>query len=134
MIVKWLGRGKTTPLPLSKIVTEHGMTAKFCLIIRAKLLIIKCFLCFLQKDIHKPEILHIDLDCIDDIPLVLQKALSMHGHIDILINNAGISYRGTIENTEIRVHQHLMNVNYFGAVMLTKGNKILIIYFYLASL
>ncbi|XP_065317888.1 dehydrogenase/reductase SDR family member 7B-like isoform X2 [Gordionus sp. m RMFG-2023] len=40
---------------------------------------------------------------------------------DILINNAGISYRGEISNTEISVHRLLMETNYFGPLQLIKG-------------
>lgn len=42
------------------------------------------------------------------------------GGIDILINNAGVSQRSTVENTEMCVYRSLMEVNYFGVVKLTK--------------
>ncbi|PAA91840.1 hypothetical protein BOX15_Mlig026751g1, partial [Macrostomum lignano] len=41
------------------------------------------------------------------------------GRLDLLINNAGQSYRGEIVETEMDVHRRLMQVNYFGHVALT---------------
>ncbi len=68
-----------------------------------------------------PEILYLDLNDEEKIEEVVDSALKLHGHIDIVINNAGISYRGKIEDTDIEVQKNLMKVNYFGAVIITKG-------------
>jgi dehydrogenase/reductase SDR family protein 7B len=43
------------------------------------------------------------------------------GHVDILIHNGGISMRGAVEDTALEVDRRLMDVNYFGAVALTKA-------------
>ena len=51
------------------------------------------------------------------------EAASLFGGVDMLINNAGITYRGRIEDTDIQVDQRLMAVNYFGQVSLTKGKN-----------
>lgn len=40
--------------------------------------------------------------------------------IHILINNAGMSYRGEILSTSMEVHRKLMETNYFGQVLLTQ--------------
>jgi short-subunit dehydrogenase len=46
-------------------------------------------------------------------------ATKIFGSIEILVNNGGMSVRrGTIE-TQLSVHQRLMNVNYFGSLELT---------------
>jgi short-subunit dehydrogenase len=42
-------------------------------------------------------------------------------HIDILINNAGLSQRGFVAETSLEVDRYLMEVNYFSAITLTKG-------------
>lgn len=42
-------------------------------------------------------------------------------HVDVLINNAGISYRGAIADTVVEVDRKVMETNYFGPVALTKG-------------
>ena len=66
-----------------------------------------------QLDITKPNEIS---QCVEDL-----KSRSIS--VNVLISNAGISQRGTIEDTIIDVHRNLMNVNYFGQVNLVKGLK-----------
>lgn len=66
-----------------------------------------------QLDITKSEDIS---QCVEDLK---SKSIS----VDVLISNAGISQRGTIEDTIIDVHHNLMDVNYFGQVNLVKGLK-----------
>ncbi|XP_056607885.1 dehydrogenase/reductase SDR family member 7B [Triplophysa dalaica] len=47
--------------------------------------------------------------------------LKCHGHVDVLINNAGISYRGNILDTHVSVQRDVMETNYFGPVALTQA-------------
>ncbi|XP_049558094.1 dehydrogenase/reductase SDR family member 7B isoform X4 [Orcinus orca] len=47
--------------------------------------------------------------------------LQCFGYVDVLINNAGISYRGTIVDTSLDVDKRVMETNYFGPVALTKA-------------
>ncbi|XP_054716523.1 dehydrogenase/reductase SDR family protein 7-like [Uloborus diversus] len=70
---------------------------------------------------YEPAILILDLHELKHIPEKAQKALDIYGHIDILINNGGISYRGEIADTELEVDMRVMVTNYFGAVALTKA-------------
>lgn len=42
------------------------------------------------------------------------------GRLDLLVNNAGISQRSKIKDTEIHVFRRLIEVNYMGAVQTTK--------------
>ncbi len=62
------------------------------------------------------------------IPIDLSDGTSIHQAlrqvgqpVDILVNNGGISQRDTVENTNLETYRHLMEVNYFGAIHLTKG-------------
>ncbi len=48
-------------------------------------------------------------------------AIEHFGWIDVLINNAGISQRSLVEETQLEVVRRLMEVNFFGAVSLTKA-------------
>lgn len=66
-----------------------------------------------QCDIAEPEA------CDRFIAQVLQD----HGHVDVLINNAGHSIRRAIENTYQRMHDYerLMKINYLAAVRVTLG-------------
>ena len=43
------------------------------------------------------------------------------GRLDLLVNNGGLSVRGAVAETALHVDHELMNVNYFGAVALTKA-------------
>ncbi len=43
------------------------------------------------------------------------------GHIDVLVNNAGIAHRSAFAETDLGVLRKVMEVNYFGAVAATKA-------------
>lgn len=61
---------------------------------------------------------------LSDTALVAKAAeeiLKCHGHVDVLINNAGISYRGNILDTHVSVQRDVMETNYFGPVALTQA-------------
>ncbi|XP_049956983.1 dehydrogenase/reductase SDR family protein 7-like isoform X1 [Schistocerca serialis cubense] len=70
---------------------------------------------------HPPVVLPLDLSDLNALPGRVAKVLEIFGHIDILINNGGISYRGNILTTSIDVDIKLMLINYFGQVALTKA-------------
>lgn len=76
---------------------------------------------FQPPELHVPTIIKLDLEDLNSIPSVAKEIITSHGHIDVLINNAGISYRGVAVETDISVDIKLMVVNYFGHVALTKG-------------
>ena len=61
-----------------------------------------------------------DLSDLDACDAMIHKVLEDHGHVDILINNAGRSIRRSIEASYERFHdfQRTMQLNYFGAVKL----------------
>jgi dehydrogenase/reductase SDR family protein 7B len=50
----------------------------------------------------------------------VQEALAQTGGIDVMIHNAGVGQRGAAADTALAVDRHLMDVNYFGPLMLTK--------------
>jgi short-subunit dehydrogenase len=43
------------------------------------------------------------------------------GPVDVLVNNGGISQRGTATDTEMDVVRRIMEINFFGAVQLTRA-------------
>jgi dehydrogenase/reductase SDR family protein 7 len=67
------------------------------------------------------KILTLDLSDFDGMSAKTEEALSAFGTIDILINNAGISQRSLIANTNFEVFKKLMDVNYLGTVAITKA-------------
>lgn len=65
---------------------------------------------WLQTDVSK------EADC----KKLILKAIDTYGHIDILINNAGVSMRALFNSLELKVIKHLMDVNFWGAIYCTK--------------
>jgi short-subunit dehydrogenase len=61
-----------------------------------------------------------DLSDPDDIDRMATEALAQHGHVDVLVNNAGRSIRRSIALSYDRPHdfERTMQLNYFGAVRL----------------
>lgn len=51
----------------------------------------------------------------------VKSAIKAFGSVDILINNAGISQRSLIIETDFEVYKKLMDVNYLGTVALSKA-------------
>ncbi|XP_040212980.1 dehydrogenase/reductase SDR family member 7B isoform X2 [Rana temporaria] len=71
--------------------------------------------------VYKPHMVIFDLSDVEAVTSAATEILQLAGKVDILINNAGISYRGTILNTKITVDRMIMDTNYFGPVALTKA-------------
>ncbi|RKR12927.1 short-subunit dehydrogenase [Maribacter vaceletii] len=67
------------------------------------------------------KIVPIDLGDHDKMALNVEKAVSLFGKIDVLINNAGISQRSLIKDTNFDVYKKLIDVNYLGTIALTKA-------------
>ncbi len=55
-----------------------------------------------------------------DCKYLIDSAIQKFGKINVLINNAGISMRASIEDVEMDVLHKLMDVNYWGTVYCTK--------------
>ena len=62
-----------------------------------------------------------DLSQTDALPALAEKVWQLHGRLDVLYNNAGISQRGTTVETEMSVIRKVMEVDYFAPVILTKA-------------
>jgi short-subunit dehydrogenase len=66
-------------------------------------------------------VLPLDLSDLDALPSRAEQASQWQGHIDVLIHNAGVSQRAHAVETSVATDLHLMTVNYFGPVVLTKA-------------
>ncbi|KAG9473424.1 hypothetical protein GDO78_013551 [Eleutherodactylus coqui] len=69
---------------------------------------------------HKPHMVIFDLSDVEAVASAAREILHLVGKVDILINNAGVSYRGAIVDTKLSVDRTIMDTNYFGPVALTK--------------
>ncbi len=65
-------------------------------------------------------VLPLDLSLTDTLQLSTQAAIQIFGHVDILINNGGVGQRSMVAQTGVSVDRRIMEVNYFGAMALTK--------------
>lgn len=76
----------------------------------------------LEKALPNTEILSVktDVSVEEDCRNLIESAIQKFGQIDVLINNAGISMRASIEDVEMDVLRKLMDVNYWGTVYCTK--------------
>lgn len=78
----------------------------------------------LQAHAHRPSSIAsypCDLTDLDAVKALAKKVLATHGHVDVLINNAGRSIRRPISQSLERFHdyQRTMQLNYFSVVKLT---------------
>ena len=75
-----------------------------------------------QACMHPDRHVVLPLDLTDPASLeeASQQALEKYGPIDILINNGGVSQRSLVVDTCLEVDRRIMEVNFFGAVALTK--------------
>ena len=64
-----------------------------------------------------------DLADLADCDRVIKEILAEHGHVDVLINNAGRSIRRSVASSYDRFHdfERTMQLNYFGSLKLTLG-------------
>jgi NAD(P)-dependent dehydrogenase (short-subunit alcohol dehydrogenase family) len=62
-----------------------------------------------------------DLSDMDDVERMIAEALERHGHVDVLVNNAGKSIRRSIHLSYDRFHdfERTVQLNYLGPVKLT---------------
>ncbi|CAF0803652.1 unnamed protein product [Brachionus calyciflorus] len=72
------------------------------------------------KSGKEPEILILDVGSkLDVIRPKLDEVINKFKRVDILINNAGVSFRGESFTAPDEVYEKIMNINYYGAVRLT---------------
>ncbi len=76
----------------------------------------------LKKQLYPAEVLAVKTDVTseEDCKNLIDQAIQKFGKINIMINNAGISMRASLEDVEMKVLRQLMDVNYWGTVYCTK--------------
>nr|CAD7413982.1 unnamed protein product [Timema poppensis] len=75
--------------------------------------------CQTKGDQPRPHLLSADLTNEQDVRNILQETLKHYGKLDVLINNAGILERGTIENTSLEQYDRIFNTNVRAIYQLT---------------
>jgi len=66
-------------------------------------------------------VLPLDLEQTDTLTGKAEDAIRIYGHVDILINSGGISQRALALEATLQTEQRLMNVNFWGTVVLSKA-------------
>jgi dehydrogenase/reductase SDR family protein 7B len=66
-------------------------------------------------------ILPLDLKQTESLQAKTAEALEFFGHIDMLINNGGVSQRAYAVDAKLETVRELMEVNFFGTIALTKA-------------
>ena len=66
-------------------------------------------------------VLPLDLTDTERLPAVARRVLDRFGRVDVLVNNAGITQRAQVVETDLAVDRRIMEVNFFGTVALTKA-------------
>ena len=77
--------------------------------------------CIKAQDNKDVFVLPADMPCIESLPAVAAKAVTVYGGIDVFVNNAGYSQRELDANTDFEVDVHMLNMNYLSGVCLTKA-------------
>ncbi|MEZ4702260.1 MAG: SDR family oxidoreductase [Rhodothermales bacterium] len=67
------------------------------------------------------EVLPLDLSDIGGVERVAGEGLALHGRVDFLINNGGVSQRALVEDTSMAVYRQLIDTNLLGPIALTKA-------------
>lgn len=76
-----------------------------------------------KQQTHTPSTVTFDLADRHTVDRAAEEILKCYGHVDVLINNAGISFRGNILDTGVSVQRDVMETNYFGPMALTQGQS-----------
>uniref|UniRef100_UPI00358F2B5A dehydrogenase/reductase SDR family member 7B isoform X2 n=1 Tax=Myxine glutinosa TaxID=7769 RepID=UPI00358F2B5A len=68
-----------------------------------------------------PCVVTFDLGESEAVEEAARTVLKCYSRVDVLLNCAGLSARGDVQDTTLAVHRRLMDVNYFGTMALTKA-------------
>lgn len=75
----------------------------------------------LPLNADKAKVLVLDLEKLDELKAKTLEAMSLFGTIDYFISNAGLAIRDYAINTTLEIDQKIMNINYFGPIVITKS-------------
>lgn len=64
---------------------------------------------------------YLDLSDIDAIEELVKEAYSRFGHVDVLVNNGGISQRSLVKDTSMETYKRIMNIDFLGHVAVTRA-------------
>src|SRR5262245_3250072 len=62
------------------------------------------------------QVLTMDVDSDESVKATTAAIIAGNGSVDVLVNNAGIERRGSVEELDLSVFRQVMETNYFGAI------------------
>jgi NAD(P)-dependent dehydrogenase (short-subunit alcohol dehydrogenase family) len=71
---------------------------------------------FADKEKLALHVLAMDVDRDESVKTAIATILEKEGHIDVLVNNAGIAAHTSLEETPLPLFKSVMETNYFGAI------------------
>ncbi|RLD21953.1 MAG: short chain dehydrogenase [Bacteroidetes bacterium] len=104
---------------IAKVMAEKG--AKLILSSRKEDALLKVQSSLSESAKNESRVLPLDLSQPETLNEKVKEALSFFGKIDIIIHSGGISQRSMASDTPIEVDRRIMEINYFGTVLLTKA-------------
>lgn len=69
---------------------------------------------------NRIQVLPLDLSRHEELTVKTEEVMKRWGRLDILINNGGVSQRSLLVETSSEVIQHIINVNFLGAAILSR--------------
>ena len=75
----------------------------------------------LVQQTFTPKLVLLDLSDISCVQDVAKEVLDCYGCVDILINNASMKVKGPAHKISLELDKKIMDANYFGPIILTKG-------------
>ncbi|OEH94193.1 SDR family oxidoreductase [Bacillus solimangrovi] len=75
----------------------------------------------LQQTGLSVELLQLDVQSQESVDRAIQTVIEREGHIDLLVNNAGIGYIKTTEQSSEEEYINVFDINTFGAIRCTKA-------------
>ena len=74
-----------------------------------------------QKENLELNLIQLDIAKDDSVKNAVEKIISEHGRLDVLVNNAGYGYFGSVESTSIEEFKEQFDTDFFGALRMIQN-------------
>src|SRR4030042_5660242 len=73
-----------------------------------------------ENQSQKIDTVSADVSVLDQVQLAVEKVIEKSGPPDLLVNSAGVTHPGYVQELDINIFKWMMEVNYFGTIYMTK--------------